>query len=65
MFFNKKRSKRDDIDYLIELEKKQVVVDEELLRRINLNSAVIEKQSQEIEDLNSKLDELFEFISKR
>lgn len=65
MFFNKKRSKKDEIDYLIELEKKQVVVDEELLRRINLNSAVIEKQSQEIEDLNSKLDELFEFISKR
>lgn len=65
MFFNKKRSKKDDIDYLIELEKKQVVADEELLRRINLNSAVIEKQSQEIEDLNSKLDELFEFISKR
>ena len=65
MIFNKKRSKKDEIDYLIELEKKQVVVDEELLRRINLNSAVIEKQSQEIEDLNSKLDELFEFISKR
>lgn len=65
MFFNKKRSKKDEINYLIELEKKQVVVDEELLRRINLNSAVIEKQSQEIEDLNSKLDELFEFISKR